>query len=885
MVIMVMALVFVLVSIILTITITNTVMKDAGKKSTMNFYDAESSMDEIKAALASSCYKAYTHAVSTATGTGVVYRDQTYRTDFTNYLVKTLKDTATSTSTVTYYKLDSFRDISGVDIRGTDNSTYDKTYNGLSSCLKGTAIAVKDPTNLIIGGEVTTQTGENVLNIYPDEGYVVLKNVSVKYTDDHDYVSTIKTDIRVSCPDISIAETATLNNILYYTIITDGHVDLSGPNTSVFNGNMFLGYNESKIHGGYNVTFNQGGTSSSQISYFLSGGRVTLDKATLNLTNSQLWVKAINLKSLSTGKNTFKLTAGSNPDETRLYLQDDIAVGAKSSVTLSGKLYGFGNSDALLAAGANSGNDANSFAVKNEAPVPGYDAIDQSAEPTEQKLLEKAAAGSTSKDTGDIILKPYEYNSSIVINGKDSTVDLSNLSTMSLAGNAYVNANPKGSGTNPYNLNNDIRTGESVSVKSDQRAYYVPPSVLITSCNPVSGSTFEAKYSEIVSERLATGKYPDGTDVIDENKDGTIDALDVKVYTTDFIVSTGRTDANDWTTTPIKEFGNKTFNELGVDNIKLASFQTMAAGSSSRPITYFFMHFKDDKAANDFFLTYYNVAKNYNTLNERLHYYTDPSGINLPGTVSSSTSNFFFNGNLVTTNQAKVYVPSSLSSMTDADVNDKRVSDGALFDMYYALCTNLSSTYETLSPDEKTRTLFNNIIDYNALKGVDAGTSHTPKKYYYVSDTGVGTVLVYDKDSEDRDHRKTIEINNNDIAEIGNLYHSIYNGNASDAKLSLVVTNTNVEVKLDSYKGLILAQGDVEISRKCDFSQAPSDVAIAINAVTTDTSYGVKSPREIFRDPDKYLIGGVAGANPARSAATGSIALPSLVTYENWERK
>jgi len=61
-------------------------------------------------------------------------------------------------------------------------------------------------------------------------------------------------------------------------------------------------------------------------------------------------------------------------------------------------------------------------------------------------------------------------SSSIVINGRSSTLDISQLNSLSLAGVSFINFGTSGTETDTYS----IPMGESLSIKTDQLAYLVP---------------------------------------------------------------------------------------------------------------------------------------------------------------------------------------------------------------------------------------------------------------------------------------------------------------------------------------------------------------------------------------------------------------------------
>lgn len=72
-------------------------------------------------------------------------------------------------------------------------------------------------------------------------------------------------------------------------------------------------------------------------------------------------------------------------------------------------------------------------------------------------------------------------SSAIIINGREASLDMSNIRELMLAGTAYINTqaivNSSGVGTE----NSNVPMGESISVKGDQIAYLVPPECIGTS--------------------------------------------------------------------------------------------------------------------------------------------------------------------------------------------------------------------------------------------------------------------------------------------------------------------------------------------------------------------------------------------------------------------
>ena len=130
----------------------------------------------------------------------------------------------------------------------------------------------------------------------------------------------------------------------------------------------------------------------------------------------------------------------------RMYVANDLILSGKgSSVSLAGQYYGYGNTNA-------STNNATVEKKDDE----GNPVLDGEGNPVME----------------DVAVNPASSSSAIVINGKDSTVDLLGLTTLQLAGRAYVSLPQEGEADNglPH-----VLMGESISVKSNQIAYLVPP--------------------------------------------------------------------------------------------------------------------------------------------------------------------------------------------------------------------------------------------------------------------------------------------------------------------------------------------------------------------------------------------------------------------------
>ena len=256
---------------------------------------------------------------------------------------------------------------------------------------------------------VTVSAGGTIDNTNTDE--LVLENITVTYTADNDYTTTISSDISIGMPNFTyvasgnsftgLPEHALIANTALVHTAGNSTIDITG---SAYVGSMDLQSKNSKltISNGTLVCANDVAVSGAT-----AGGRlVTAD-------NVKLWAGRVEV----TGGGTLTLNG-----ETRV-LDDLELAGDKSSATLSGSYYGFGD-------------------------------------------------GTTPKNT-DI---PANYSSAILINGLNCMLDLSGLDHLMLAGRSYISDSLyAGDGYESTNAAQRVGMLESIAVRSNQQMYLVDP--------------------------------------------------------------------------------------------------------------------------------------------------------------------------------------------------------------------------------------------------------------------------------------------------------------------------------------------------------------------------------------------------------------------------
>ena len=233
-----------------------------------------------------------------------------------------------------------------------------------------------------------------------------LKDIKVKCVNAKNYESTVSADITIRLPEFTVGSRASAAIGTTVIVASKGVEKNIGIHT-VSGGDVYVG----------------GGTTRGNIAVSNNGTKLDFKNCTVTCTgdvkvdgggelnftpgtnaNSPLWARNIILTSPDSEADS---TSSKAELGGRINVANDLLLsGSRSSVKLSGSYYGFGN-----------GSSANE-------------------------------------------------SSAIVVNGKTCSMDLTGLSTLSIAGVSFINT-----GTS-------LRTGQSVATKPDQLAYLVPASCL-----------------------------------------------------------------------------------------------------------------------------------------------------------------------------------------------------------------------------------------------------------------------------------------------------------------------------------------------------------------------------------------------------------------------
>lgn len=359
-------------SLLLFTTSTGYLMKITERRGKQNFYSAETAMNEIRLGVqqvaSDAITKAYTHVLveyNTAADTEDIFK---------NYFKQALYDWRSS---------DGGRLLIPGGTLGTDS--YDP------SVLKDFLSA---PDGVVLRADGPALAANDRIS---------LRKLSLTYTKDG-YSTTISTDIRINMPEFSYTlSELILSAVPDFTLVARGTLrqEQGGSMPGIIvDGNAYAG---SILVSGQNNTMNVGVADN-----FICRGNLTVENGAkfVNKSSSALWCRTVDLN----GPKSVIELAGDT------YFADDLTLnGSESAAVLSGRCFGFGNSE----------TDPN-------------------------------------------------HSSSIIINGHDTTLDLTGLRNLMLAGNSFIGAPVQGG---------DVLMGESLSVKSNQLAYLIPSGCIGTS-NP-----------------------------------------------------------------------------------------------------------------------------------------------------------------------------------------------------------------------------------------------------------------------------------------------------------------------------------------------------------------------------------------------------------------
>lgn len=447
----------ILSSIIITISSANVRMKQVEYAMKQNFYVDEIGLDDIYNGIgrdvSAALSKAYSQTLIGANATGLYPTQKAayiaFAGLFKNELITLYGDAGTATT-----------------------ETLEKLNGYISRNETGEVLKVESFDGIDI--ESDPETGADMWRY-------IFKNVKVKYVKEDTYESVITTDIVIDVPYINFFQN--FSQILDYSLIGNEGIYFNSASASV-EGNVYAGIDSAEHNAAYagymydtdlydGINFNKSSVTFTDCGYIISKGDFNICESSVTINSSKpvgatgeaqsnLWVE--NIRTVENGRSytgfgSSALTPSKLDAVANIFVADDLELNAgNSSVKLGGNYYGY-----------NYNNSGSAMYTTFE----------------NRNLKEKYALG-------DKMQAANTTSSAIVVNAPYSTLDLSNLNTLIVAGVAYVDIKD---GAKAYSgmaagEAQEFRTGESIAMRYNQFMYLAPTEILTGVSNPqLNGST------------------------------------------------------------------------------------------------------------------------------------------------------------------------------------------------------------------------------------------------------------------------------------------------------------------------------------------------------------------------------------------------------------
>ena len=832
MVIVVMGFVALLLSMLMYMALYNFQMRAADYQAQNTFYSAEKAMDEIKVGIETKVSTAVTKGYLDVMQNYSQYVDEErkdrFQYVFFSFLVSEHNSSDIAQSGLCYggnqtglYGIDMLKEFVSALVLSEGDSFADSSEN----CIK------------ITSGDSNYESGKLVL--YSD--HITLQDVRVTYFDaSNSDISIIQTDIDIAVPNIGVSDTLSMPQLVDYCMVANNGLFVSAQGVKIESSNLFAGAYKGKttsgssedtgvgdgIYIGYSTTGEPcfGSLTFNNCDYIVSGGEIYIG-------GSQSYMNVVYDTSSATRDVTLPSVWASG-------------IEVNASIPTGATISGFSNDSAAASSVISMGDDIGSYNLYINGLTYLSDDLNLSGNTAAVKL----SGSYFGYGTGTTGLAAN--NSSININGVKTTLNLSGLKQLVLAGDAYIGTSDSdhflvySNGADAQNsvqsaslgtstdlaVSNDIVMGESLASKANQIAYLVPPECIgwiaggekaIIGKNPVS----QSEYNRYI-ENYAGGDYTSDK-IVEVNIEQAIDSLG-GAYLSDYFGLNSSGEYEDYYEVVIPQ---------------------------NTGWRYYYMNFKSEEAAGEFFKDYYQTS--YEKMDAYISNYIkafsiNKNVVNLNGTVGDYRLNIA--GNLLYPNTNYVEGTSAryiLKSADDEDYTSELLSEYKTYGYSYdSLCRILSVNYSTMTSSQKSNDVFDNlIVDEDKMKSIVGNSTCT----FYDGDTPRVYACATDSSNE------TIKIS--ELAD----------------GICLVITRGDVIVD-KSFEGTIIADGTVYIEKPVTIKSNEELVSSVLNLPNSDNTHSVAN---LFVEGEDFAV--IDSSDDSGSTATVSV--DNYVTYSNWTKK
>lgn len=809
MVISIVAIIGILAFSLLTVTLITYKMKNTNMNSKKNFYDAEKVMDDISLGLQADISKAageaYAWTLENFSGDSTTeeIRRSNYVNKFYDKLLDSLLDTSVANTYALHYKVDHLKQMVSPEVIAEAQSVTVKAAGGL-----------------------------NIINQDINAGTYTIKNLNVKYTDKKNYTTEIQTDVVLSCPKLNFNQMGTIPlDLTTFALVANDKMKTSGNNIEIV-GSAFLGNQGTDISTGNDISFNN--PVSNSTCRIITGGNVNVEpKGTITVEDCyHLWARSLILD-------------GADADvKGQTYLNNDIVLDTlktnagyiSPNLKMSGSLFAYGS--------PNTAGEAEIYrkVYKKDNTEDGV-RYQKSSDPY------YSDGDFTNGDQSLLDVNEADFSSAVLVNGRNATIDFSNLDEMVLAGNAYVGASLKDS------ANSDVKMGETLSLKSDQRAYLVPPEYIAPYCknggqNPMLSNTYFDLNTEI----------RDKFGYADDN------AIPIWEYV--------RANENAYLSIP------EALAKDGVVDIRRVVYRlsNVNATAKANNMVYFFLVFNSEESANKYAEKYWNSHSS--TLKGRLYpYFNDgiyedsngddnssvqikyPSGLNLE---TPGEFNTYFNGCVLLPAKENTKFYPGMLKMTNKYQDLDR--DEANYQLTYAsLRHKLTVDSASMTAVEGSKELYDNLVISDMKTGVASpkiGIDPNNKRVFTQdgdADTQMCAVVV----------NGNYEIPEDAEENVGGKKYPIH----------AIIANGNVNIPNNrQYKGLVLAHGTVTIGAGAKLT---ADTALAQQALSIFDATSSTCAQDFLINGSMYTVNNTNNTTDTED----QIDFSQYVAYSNWTKQ
>lgn len=614
---------------------------------------------------------------------------------------------------------------------------------------------------------------------------IVLKGLKVTYVDTKGYQSIIESDIVIDVPTLMMTSYQALPDVFSYSIIANSGIEFGNDtsHTTYIKGNVYAGSRSlvDPIGAPNEKTSMKLGLSKvefSDASYVIAHGDVSIAEESPGTSNSGSYFCIENGIEFWTNNLTAKSATVVLKGRGAFFADDLSLTGYAPSVTLYNNYLGFGDSTG-------------------------------------------GAAGS----------------SSIILNGKECTLDMSMLNDLTIAGFAHVGTG-KVSMTSEADdalhagAEKDVLMGESIAVKGDQIAYLIPAECIGTDGNT---STSKSKY----------GRNPLTYDEYKDIKNNSSTYTLVNPY----IVSSK-------TKKPLSDY----LNGSDINNAVKLVFVP------DKKLVYFYISFSQSEGLTNIKeVQYFNDFYDVDIANaEKLKLYTDFYSDKI-------IYNTHEDGSIATKIATRGTYPSF--DGTNYEVHSGTVVNfGAITNAakqkYTALTTILSSDSSEIKTGQEGKTVYTNVINEIRLAEIFSNTKLCMGNKAVFTYNGAGGQILKVVASKD---------------------DYVFDTTEKNSGVAMVVCEGNVEIK-DDFTGVIIAKGKITIDPGCKISNATSLnikrllAAKDESGTEGDADYVCANAYELFDQGSAYLTASI-GSNNSVGSEEALVEYGDLVHFQNWTKK